>query len=65
VNTLVQILLAGGILAIVGLELESFEPLVRPLFLLAAATTLASGAVYLAQGWQLLNAPPRVPPPVG
>jgi cardiolipin synthase len=65
VNTLVQILLAGGILAIVGLELESFEPLVRPLFFLAAATTLASGAVYLAQGWQLLNAPPRVPPPVG
>ncbi len=65
VNTLVQIVLAGGILAIHGLELQELSPLVRPLVWLAGATTLASGAVYLATGWRLLNAPPRDPHTVG
>lgn len=65
VNTLVQIVLAGGILAILGLGLEELAGLVRPMVWLAGATTLASGAMYLAQGWRLLHAPPRVPPTAG
>jgi cardiolipin synthase (CMP-forming) len=62
VNTLVQIVLAGGILGIHGLDLEGLAGWIRPVVWLAGATTFASGIVYLLQGWRLLNAPPRKPP---
>ena len=45
-NTVMQILLAGTVLAAIALGLQALQALAGPLAWLVAATTLASGAAY-------------------
>jgi len=55
VNTLMQIVLAATVLGVLGLDIETAMPVLPVLVWLTAATTTASGASYLVQGWSLLS----------
>jgi len=57
-NTLMQIVLAAAVLGVHGLALAVAEPVLAPLVWAVGATTLASGAVYVARGWRLLGGQP-------
>jgi cardiolipin synthase len=57
-NTLMQIVLAASVLGVHGLSLGTAEPWLTPLVWAVGATTLASGAVYVARGWRLFAAQP-------